>query len=223
MNQAYTVMNILNHYKNIKQEIKNYSSDVPVNLIVVTKGRSLEDIIEIINLGHIHFGENRAQEGANKWSNILKLNTNIKLHFIGKLQTNKVAEVISNFSFVHSLDNDKLALKISLEEKKLKKTLSYFIQVNLGEESQKSGILKKDLPRYVNYCKNDLKLNVIGLMCLPPINEDSEKYFKELRQLAIDNNLKELSMGMSNDYISAIKNGSTFIRIGSAIFEEKFN
>ena len=216
-------MNILNHYKNIKQEIKNYSSDVPVNLIVVTKGRSLEDIQEIINLGHIHFGENRAQEGANKWSNILKLNTNIKLHFIGKLQTNKVPEVISNFSFVHSLDNDKLALKISLEEKKLKKTLSYFIQVNLGEESQKSGILKKDLPRYVNYCKNDLKLNVIGLMCLPPINEDSEKYFKELRQLAIDNNLKELSMGMSNDYILAIKNGSTFIRIGSAIFEEKFN
>ena len=223
MNQACAVMNILNHYKNIKQEIKNYSSDVPVNLIVVTKGRSLEDIQEIINLGHIHFGENRAQEGANKWSNILKLNTNIKLHFIGKLQTNKVSDVISNFSFIHSLDNDKLALKISLEEKKLKKTLSYFIQVNLGEESQKSGILKKDLPRYVNYCKNDLKLNVIGLMCLPPINEDSEKYFKELRQLAIDNNLKELSMGMSNDYIPAIKNGSTFIRIGSAIFEEKFN
>ena len=216
-------MNILNHYKNIKQEIKNYSYDVPVNLIVVTKGRSLEDIQKIINVGHIHFGENRVQEGVNKWSNILKLNTNIKLHFIGKLQTNKVAEVISNFSFVHSLDNDKLALKISLEEKKLKKTLSYFIQVNLGEESQKSGILKKDLPRYVNYCKNDLKLNVIGLMCLPPINEDSEKYFKELRQLAIDNNLKELSMGMSNDYILAIKNGSTFIRIGSAIFEEKFN
>ncbi len=216
-------MDILNHYKNIKQEIKDYSSDVPVNLIVVTKGRSLEDIQKIINAGHIHFGENRAQEGINKWSNILKLNTNIKLHFIGKLQTNKVADVISNFSFIHSLDNDKLALKLSLEEKELKKTLSYFIQVNLGEENQKSGILKKDLPRFVNYCKNDLKLNVIGLMCLPPINEDSERYFKELRQLATDNNLKELSMGMSNDYISAIKNGSTFIRIGSAIFEEKFN
>ena len=216
-------MDILNHYKNIKQEIKNYSSDVPVNLIVVTKGRSLEDIQKIINVGHIHFGENRVQEGVNKWSNILKLNTNIKLHFIGKLQTNKVADVISNFSFIHSLDNDKLAVKISLEEKKLKKTLSYFIQVNLGEEKQKSGILKKDLPKFINYCKNYLKLNVIGLMCLPPINEDSEKYFKVLRQLAIDNNLKELSMGMSNDYISAIKNGSTFIRIGSAIFEEKFN
>jgi pyridoxal phosphate enzyme (YggS family) len=223
MNQAYAVMDILNHYKNIKQEIKNYSPDVPVNLIVVTKGRPLEDIQKIINVGHIHFGENRVQEGVNKWSNILKLNTNIKLHFIGKLQTNKVADVISNFSFIHSLDNDKLAVKISLEEKKLKKTLSYFIQVNLGEEKQKSGILKKDLPKFINYCKNDLKLNVIGLMCLPPINEDSEKYFKVLRQLAIDNNLKELSMGMSNDYISAIKNGSTFIRIGSAIFEEKFN
>jgi hypothetical protein len=223
MNQAYAVMDILNHYKNIKQEIKNYSADVPVNLIVVTKGRSLKDIQKIINVGHIHFGENRVQEGVNKWSNILKLNTNIKLHFIGKLQTNKVADVISNFSFIHSLDDDKLALKISLEEKKLKKTLSYFIQVNLGEEKQKSGILKKDLPRFVNYCKNDLKLNIIGLMCLPPINEDSERYFKELRQLATNNNLKELSMGMSNDFISAIKNGSTFIRIGSAIFEEKFN
>ncbi len=216
-------MNILNQYNKIIQNIEDYSLNVPINLIVVTKGRSLADIQKIINVGHIHFGENRVQEGVNKWSGILKLNTNIKLHFIGKLQTNKVSDVISNFSFIHSLDNDKLALKISLEEKKLKKTLSYFIQVNLGEENQKSGILKKDLSRFVNYCKNDLKLNIIGLMCLPPINEVSDKYFKELRQLAIDNNLKDLSMGMSNDYISAIKNGSTFIRIGSAIFEEKFN
>ena len=211
-------MDILNHYKNINQEIKNYSSDVPINLIVVTKGRSLEDIQKIINVGHIHFGENRVQEGISKWSNILKSNINIKLHFIGKLQTNKVADVISNFSFIHSLDNDKLALKISLEEKKLKKTLSYFIQVNIGEENQKSGIIKKDLPRFVNYCKNDLKLNIIGLMCLPPVNEDSDKYFKELRQLANDNNLNDLSMGMSNDYVSAIKNGSTYVRIGSGIF-----
>jgi len=216
-------MNILTQYKIIKQNIEDCLSNIPVNLIVITKGRSLVDIQKIINAGHIHFGENRVQESANKWKDILKLNSNIKLHFLGKLQTNKVADVISNFSFIHSLDNDKLALKISIEEKKLKKTLTYFIQVNLGEENQKSGILKKDLSRFVNYCKNDLKLNIIGLMCLPPINEDSDKYFKELRQLAIDNNLKELSMGMSNDYISAIKNGSTFLRIGSAIFEEKFN
>ena len=216
-------MSILNQYKKIMKNIEDYSSNFPINLIVVTKGRSLADIQKIINVGHIHFGENRVQESVNKWKDILKLNSNIKLHFIGKLQTNKVADVISNFSFIHSLDNDKLALKISLEEKKLKKTLSYFIQVNLGEENQKSGILKKDLPRFVNFCKNDLKLNIIGLMCIPPINEDSEGYFKELRQLATNNNLKELSMGMSNDFISAIKNGSTFIRIGSAIFEEKFN
>jgi pyridoxal phosphate enzyme (YggS family) len=213
-------MNILNHYKNIKQEIINCSSSFPVNLIVVTKGRSLEDIKKVINTGHIHFGENRVQDSVNKWRDILKLNTSVKLHFIGKLQTNKVTDVISNFSFIHSLDNDKLALKISIEEKNLKKTLNHFIQVNLSEESQKSGILKQDLSRFINYCKNDLKLNVIGLMCLPPINEDSEKYFKELRQLANDNNLKELSMGMSNDYISAIKNGSTFVRIGSGIFGE---
>jgi pyridoxal phosphate enzyme (YggS family) len=216
-------MNILNQYKKIIKDIEDYSYNFPVNLIVVTKGRSLTDIQKIINVGHVHFGENRVQESIIKWKDILKLNANIKLHFVGKLQTNKVAEVISNFSFIHSLDNDKLALKISIEEKKLEKTLSYFIQVNLGEENQKSGILKKDLPRFINYCKNDLKLNVIGLMCLPPINEDSDKYFKVLRQLAIDNNLKELSMGMSNDYILAIKNGSTFIRIGSAIFEEKFS
>ena len=216
-------MNILNHYKNIKQEIKSCLSNLPINLIVVTKGRAVEDIQEIINAGHIHFGENRVQESINKWPNILKLNTNIKLHFIGKLQTNKAVDVVKHFSFMHSLDNHKLALKISIEEKKLKKTLSYFIQVNLGEEDQKSGISKKDLSSFVNYCRNDLKLNIIGLMCLPPINEVPEKYFIELRHLAIDNNLKELSMGMSNDYMSAIKNGSTYIRIGSAIFEEKFN
>lgn len=212
-------MNILNHYKNIKQEIKNYSFDVPVNLIVVTKGRSLEDIKDIINDGHVHFGENRVQEAINKWTNILKLNAYIKLHFIGKLQTNKVSDVVKHFSFVHSIDNEKLALKISNEEKNLKKNLHHFIQVNLGEESQKSGILKEDLSRFINYCKNDLKLNIIGLMCLPPINEDSQKHFKKLRQLSYENNLKELSMGMSNDYISAIQNGSTFVRVGSAIFK----
>ena len=216
-------MNILTQYKIIKQNIEDCLSNIPVNLIVITKGRSLVDIQKIINAGHIHFGENRVQESINKWIDILKLNTNLKLHFVGKLQTNKVADVIKHFSFIHSLDNDKLALKISTEEKNLKKNLNYFIQVNLGEENQKSGISKQDLPRFVNYCKNDLKLNIIGLMCLPPINEDAQKYFKELRQVAFDNNLRELSMGMSKDYISAIKNGSTFVRVGSSIFEDKFN
>ena len=212
-------MNILNQYKKIKQNIENYSFNIPTNLIVVTKGRSLADIQKIINDGHIHFGENRVQESINKWKDILKINTDIKLHFIGKLQTNKAGDVIHHFSYMHSLDNDKLAVKMSTEEKKLKKTLNYFVQVNLGEENQKSGILKKDLSGFVSYCKNDLKLNIIGLMCLPPINEDSDKYFKELKQLGFDNNLKELSMGMSNDYVAAIKNGSTFLRVGSVIFE----
>ena len=216
-------MNILNQYKKIKQNIEANSFNIPTNLIVVTKGRSLADIQEIINVGHIHFGENRVQESISKWKDTLKLNISLKLHFIGKLQTNKVADVIAHFSYIHSLDNDKLAVKISAEEKKLKKNLNYFIQVNLGEENQKSGILKQDLSRFINYCKNDLQLNIIGLMCLPPINDDSDKYFKELRQLAFDNNLKELSMGMSNDYISAIKNGSTFVRVGSGIFEEELN
>ena len=216
-------MNILNQYKKIKQNIEANSFNIPTNLIVVTKGRSLADIQKIINVGHIHFGENRVQESISKWKDTLKLNDSLKLHFIGKLQTNKVADVIAHFSYIHSLDNDKLAVKISTEEKKLKKTLNYFVQVNLGEENQKSGILKQDLSRFINYCKNDLKLNVIGLMCLPPINDDSDKYFKELRQLAFDNNLKELSMGMSNDYMSAIKNGSTFVRVGSGIFEEELN
>ena len=212
-------MNILNQYKKVKQNIEDYSFNFSPNLIVVTKGRSLADIQKIINVGHIHFGENRVQESINKWKDILKINTNIKLHFIGKLQTNKAGDVIHHFSYMHSLDNDKLAVKMSTEEKKLKKTLNYFVQVNLGEENQKSGILKKDLSRFVSYCKNDLKLNIIGLMCLPPINEDSDKYFKELKQLGFDNNLKELSMGMSNDYVAAIKNGSTFVRVGSGIFE----
>ena len=216
-------MNILKQYETINQVIKNYSSNNLVNFIVVSKGRSFDEIQKIINSGHLHFGENRVQESIDKWEKILKINTSIKLHLIGKLQTNKVKEVIKLFSYVHSLDNDKLALKISVEENNYKKKLFHFVQVNLGEETQKSGISKQDLSNFIKYCKNDLKLNIIGLMCLPPINEDSERYFKELRQLAIDNNLKELSMGMSNDYISAIKNGSTFIRIGSAIFEEKFN
>jgi pyridoxal phosphate enzyme (YggS family) len=216
-------MDILTQYKNIKQEIKNCLSNDPINLIVVTKGRPLSDIEQIINVGHFHFGENRVQESIDKWSDILKLNSSIKLHFIGKLQTNKVIDVVRYFSFMHSLDSDKLALKLSNEEKSQKKNLNYFIQVNLGEENQKSGILKQDLPRFVNYCKNDLKLNIVGLMCLPPIDQNSEKYFKELKQLASDNNLKELSMGMSNDYISAIKNGSTFVRIGSGIFSGKSN
>ena len=216
-------MNILKQYETINQEIKNYSSNNFANLIVVTKGRSFEDIKKIIDLDHIHFGENRVQESIDKWEQILKANTSIKLHLIGKLQTNKVKDVIKLFSYVHSLDNDKLALKISIEENNHKKKLFHFVQVNLGEERQKSGILRQDLSNFINYCKNDLRLNIIGLMCLPPLKEDPVKYFVELKNLAHAHNLKELSMGMSNDYMPAIKNGSTFIRVGSAIFNSNTN
>ena len=146
-------MNILNHYEIINQQIKKNSHHNLINLIVVTKGRSLDDIQKIINLGHIHFGENRVQESINKWEKILNINNKIKLHLIGKLQTNKVKDVIKLFSYVHSLDNDKLALKISVEENNYKKKLFHFVQVNLGEESQKSGILKKDLSNQGKYKK----------------------------------------------------------------------
>ena len=213
-------MNILKQYETINQEIKNYSPNNFVNLIVVTKGRSYEDIQKIIDIGHIHFGENRVQESINKWEQILKTNESIKLHLIGKLQTNKVKDVIKLFSYVHSLDNDKLALKISVEESNHKKKLLYFVQVNLGEESQKSGILKQDLSNFINYCKNDLRLNIIGLMCIPPAEGDPTQHFINLAELARKNNLKELSMGMSNDYECAINNGATFVRIGSKIFSK---
>jgi pyridoxal phosphate enzyme (YggS family) len=211
-------MNILSNFNLIKNEISTISPDKLINLIVVSKGQSQDQIKKLINIGHEHFGENRVIESIDKWHELLKLNHNLKLHFIGNLQTNKVTQVVKYYSFVHSLDNPKLALKICNEEKIQNKSLKYFIQVNLAEENQKSGILKSNLKKFICYCTKDLKLNIIGLMCIPPINEDSEHYFIQLKNLALDNNLKELSMGMSNDYIDAIKNGATYVRIGGKIF-----
>ena len=211
-------MNILSNFNLIKNEISTISPDKLINLIVVSKGRSQDQIKKLINIGHEHFGENRVIESIDKWRLLLQLNHNLKLHFIGKLQTNKVTQVVKYYSFFHSLDNEKLALKIYNEEKIQNKSLKHFIQVNLAEENQKSGILKSNLKKFIYYCTKDLKLNIIGLMCIPPINEDSEHYFIQLKNLALDNNLKELSMGMSNDYIDAIKSGATYVRIGGKIF-----
>lgn len=211
-------MNILSNFNLIKNEISTISPNKLINLIVVSKGQSQDQIKKLINIGHEHFGENRVIESIDKWHELLQLNHNLKLHFIGKLQTNKVTQVVKYYSFVHSLDNEKLALKIYNEEKIQNKCLKHFIQVNLAEENQKSGILKSNLKKFIYYCTKDLKLNIIGLMCIPPINEDSEHYFIQLKNLALDNNLKELSMGMSNDYIDAIKNGATYVRIGGKIF-----
>ena len=209
-------MNYLEKFKDIKEEI--FSIKKNANLIVVTKNQTFEKILDIINLGHLEFGENRIQEAQNKWSRYLKTNNNIKLHLIGKLQSNKVKEAFDLFTFIHTLDNAKLAKKFSELEKQSKKKIKYFIQVNVGEEHQKNGIAIDSLKDFVNLCRNDMKLDVIGLMCIPPMQLDPNPFFKMMQDLNIKNNLQELSMGMSSDYKVALANGSTFTRIGSAVF-----
>jgi len=209
-------MNYLEKFKDIKEEI--YSIKKNANLIVVTKNQTFEKILDIINFGHLHFGENRIQEAKNKWSSYLKTNSNIKLHLIGKLQSNKVEEAFDLFTFIHTLDNEKLANKFSELEKQSDKKIKYFIQVNIGNEQQKNGIAIDSLKDFVNLCRNDMKLNIIGLMCIPPMELDPNPFFKMMQDLNIKNNLLELSMGMSSDYKEALANGSSFTRIGSAVF-----
>ena len=174
----------------------------------------------LINHGHKDYGENKVQEAVEKWSDIKIEKSDLRLHLLGKLQTNKVKVAIRIFDFIHSVDNKKLAKKIADEQLKLNKKVKIFIQVNLGEEEQKSGISKNNLKDFYLYCK-DLKLDVIGLMCIPPINQNPTPFFQELDKLNISLNLKELSMGMSSDYIEAVENSSTYIRIGSAIFGQR--
>ena len=208
-------MKLIENYNIISNNINNISKDAI--LIVVSKTFSISYIKPIIDWGHIHFGENRVKESIEKWSDLLKINNHLKLHLIGKLQTNKVTEAINHFSFIHSLDSEKLAIKIAKEEKNYNKNLNYFIQVNVGQEEQKSGISIKDCSKFINFCKQELKIKVIGLMCLPPNNEEPKKYFLNLKKIAEENNLFNLSMGMSNDYQEALKCGSNYLRIGSAI------
>ena len=178
----------------------------------------MQDISPLINAGHIHFGENKIQEALNKWSDIKNHNRNLKLHFVGKLQTNKVKFAIPLFDYIHSLDNYKLAQKISSQQNKINFKPKIFVQVNIGNEPQKNGISISELDSFIEKCKNDLGLDIIGLMCLPPNDGNAEVYFKEMNSLKEKFNFKELSMGMSSDYNLAIKNGSTFLRIGSKIF-----
>ena len=208
-------MTLIEKYNNILNNINHHSKDAI--LIVVSKTFSFSYIKPIIDWGHIHYGENRVQESIEKWTDLLKINNHLKLHLIGKLQTNKVTEAINHFSFIHSLDSEKLAIKIAKEEKNYNKNLNYFIQINVGQEEQKSGILLKDSSEFINFCKKELKINVIGLMCLPPNKEEPKKYFLNLKKIADENKLLNLSMGMSNDYLEALKCGSNYLRIGSAI------
>ena len=209
-------MNIITNYKNIINDV--YAINKKVTLIAVSKTYPLSYIKPLIDFGHLDFGENKVQEALNKWSKITSELTNLKLHMLGKIQTNKAHDVVSLFSYVHSLDSEKLVLKLSKAEKDLSKKLKYFIQINIGSEIQKSGIQINELKNFLDFCKKENNLNIIGLMCLPPIETDPVKYFLQLRNMAYENNFYELSMGMSNDYKVAVENGSTFIRIGSKIF-----
>lgn len=182
----------------------------------------MSEILPLINHGHEHFGENKVQEALEKWTTIKDDFNHIKLHMIGGLQTNKVKYVIKLFDYIHSLDSLRLAEKISIEQKKIKKSLKIFIQINIGEEDQKSGIEIKNLENFYEICVKKLDLDIIGLMCLPPKNKDNTEYFSKMKELASKIGVKQLSMGMSADYIQASNLGSTFIRVGSNIFGERF-
>ena len=210
-------MNSLDNFKVIKEKV--YKLQSKSNLIIVTKNRSFETILPIIQSGHLHFGENKVQEAKEKWSTFLNDNKNVKLHLIGKLQSNKAKDAFALFDFIHTLDSEKLAKIFSDLEKSSKKNLKYFIQVNIGNETQKNGIDESLLADFIIFCKKDLNLNIIGLMCIPPVNLDPLPFFKKIQKIKIDNNLAELSMGMSSDYKEALDCGSTYLRIGSAIFK----
>jgi pyridoxal phosphate enzyme (YggS family) len=210
-------MNCLENFKAIKEEI--FKLNAISNVIVVTKNRSFDSILPIIKNGHLHFGENKVQEAKEKWSTFLVNNKNIQLHLIGKLQSNKAIDAFVLFDFIHTLDNEKLAKKFADLEFNSKRKIKYFIQINIGDEIQKNGINQSFVREFVNFCKSDLKLNIIGLMCIPPMNLDLRPFFEQMQKLKINNNLNELSMGMSSDYKEALHYGSTYLRIGSAIFK----
>jgi PLP dependent protein len=209
-------MSIINNYTDIKKKVLSLSAKAQI--IVVTKSFDIEIVEPIIKLGHKDFGENRVQEAIDKWSSVLLSNKDIKLHLIGSLQTNKARDAVKIFDFIHSLASEKLALALKKEENFLSRKIKYFIQINLADEKNKNGIDITQADNFINFCKNDLSLNVIGLMCIPPINSNPDFYFSQLKKISHKNNLLELSMGMSGDFVSAIHNGATYVRIGSAIF-----
>ena len=213
-----TVQNLLNINTQIKAKINELKyNNYKAEIIAISKTFSISHILPLIDYGHIHFGENKVQEAIEKWLEIKTNNKNIKLHMVGKLQTNKVKIALKVFDFIHSLDNLKLAKKISEEQKKYEIKPKIFIQINIGDESQKSGISVKNLLDFFHECKK-LDLNIIGTMCLPPVDKDPEIFFPQMSKINNDLNLKELSMGMSEDYFKAIEYYSTYLRIGSKIF-----
>ena len=208
-------MRVLENYQKIINSIRNISSNA--NLVVVCKNQTIDKIRILLDYGHVHFAENRVQEAEAKWSNLK--DKNIQLHLIGGLQSNKAKQAFQIFNYIHSLDSEKLAKTFSSLESVNQKKIKYFIQVNIGNETQKNGLNISQVPNFINYCVNDLKLNILGLMCIPPVSQNPESYFLKLKELNTSNKLKELSMGMSNDFETAIKCGATFVRVGSSIFK----
>ena len=215
-----TVKNLLD----IKNNVNKYSQELGVEkiprVIAVSKTFNLDKILPVVDHGHFDFGENKVQEALEKWSDIKKENSKLKLHLIGRLQTNKVKFALQLFDYIHSVDSEKLAKKISDEQKKINKKIKIFLQVNIGDEKQKSGVNKNQLNQLISYCK-EIKLDVIGLMCIPPINIDPDPYFEEMSMLNKSLGFNELSMGMSSDFLKAIKHSSTYVRIGSSIFGQR--
>jgi len=214
----------LNSVKNkISEVINKKQQKIIPEIVAVTKTFPFEKIVPLLEIGHIHFGENKIQEAETKWFDVKKKYPNFKLHMLGKLQSNKAKKAVKLFDYIHSLDNAKLASKISQYEKELNKKVKIFIQVNIAEENQKSGISLNELNNFFIYCTKELSLNIIGLMCLPPIDSDPIKYFDILKKKAEVLKLKDLSMGMSADYEHAVDKGSTYLRLGTVIFGERKN
>ena len=215
-----TVKNLLE----IKNNIKIYLNKLNINnnpkIVAVSKTFKIDKILPLIEYGHSDYGENKVQEALEKWTEIKKINSKIRLHMVGKLQTNKVKFAVQIFDYIHSVDNEKLARKIADEQTKLNKKIKIFLQVNIGDENQKSGINKNEVGQLISFSK-EIGLNVIGLMCIPPVNIDPEVYFNEMNKLNKDLGLAELSMGMSSDYLIAAKNFSTYVRVGSSIFGQR--
>ena len=216
----YSVKNLDVIKNNIKNKLIDIKKSDSPNIIAVSKTFAMDKINPLIEHGHLDFGENKVQEALDKWSDIKLKNNNIKLHLIGKLQTNKVKHAVKIFDYIHSVDNEKLAKKISDELNKNQRNIKIFLQVNIGQEIQKSGVDVDNLENLFLYCKK-INLEVIGLMCIPPIGVDSKEYFKKMRDLSKNLMLKDLSMGMSSDYLNAIEYSTTYLRIGSSIFGER--
>ena len=215
-----SVQNLIEIEKEIKLNLSNLNINNLPKIIAVSKTFKIDKILPLIEYGHTDFGENKVQEAIDKWDNFRETNSNIKLHMIGKLQTNKVKLAVKLFDYIHSVDSQKLAKKIADEQQKINKKIKIFIQVNIGNEDQKSGINKVELGKLVDYCKQ-INLSVEGLMCIPPNDLDTSSYFSEMNLLNKNFNLSELSMGMSSDYLKASENLATYLRIGSKIFGQR--